>query len=196
MNSAADILGTSRKTISTVMNYIDTFVRTPKLGVKCQFIEPHLPLKSGNPYTYPYMLPDLAGVDYTKLPLDRIYAFTESFDLHSDYASSSEAARLCGFEDKYYQVSRYINKRFVACVIGGLTVNLLFAQNPLVKGGRNPVMCLDTSDPHNIPVRHKSIAECAKAVGTTNNDTSNLIKNYVRTGAKYKGKYLITYALS
>jgi len=194
MNSAVDVLGTSRKTISTVMNYTDTFVNCPKLGVKCRFIEPNLPMKNGSPYTSPYMLPDLQGVDYTLLPLKRIYAFTESFELHSDYADSTQAANLCGFGDNYYRVSRYINKRFIACTVGGIGMKLLFAQNPLSKGGRKPVMCLDTSDLNNTPVRYKSVAECAKAIGST--DTSGLIKNYIRPSIPFKGKYLISYTVS
>lgn len=55
------------------------------------------------------MRPTLNGIDYNQLPLDRVFSFTESFELHSDYANSSEAAFQCGFGDKYYRISRNIN---------------------------------------------------------------------------------------
>jgi NUMOD1 domain len=188
MNSAADILGTSRKTISTVMNYVDTYVSCPTLGEKCRFVEPHLPTKSGNPYSSPYAAPDLEGIDYNKLPTERIYAFTESFELHSDYANSIEAAKACGLNN-YYNVSRYINKRFVKCIIGGAAIKLLFAQNPLSKGGRKPVTCLDTTT--NTLTRYSSVNQCARAIGSS--DSSTLIKKFIRPGKLFKGKYLISY---
>lgn len=189
MNSATDILGTSRKTISTVANYPDSYVECPALGEKCRFLEPHLPMKSGNPYISPYMRPNLDGIDYNQLPLDRVFAFTESFELHSDYANSSEAAIQCGFGDKYYQISRNINNRIVACTIAGVTIRLLFAQNPLSKGSRKPVLCLDTTTNTSTP--YASVNDCAKAIGPV--DSSGLIKNYIRPGKLYQGKYLITY---
>lgn len=55
INSATDILGISRKTIATVLNYPNIYVESPKLSEKCRFVEPHLPIKSGNPYISPYM---------------------------------------------------------------------------------------------------------------------------------------------
>lgn len=63
----------------------------PKLSEKCRFVEPHLPIKRGNPYISPYMRPTLNGIDYNQLPLAlrSVFAFTDSFELHSDYANSS-----------------------------------------------------------------------------------------------------------
>jgi hypothetical protein len=189
MNSATDILGTSRKTIATVANFPDSYVECPKLGEKCRFVEPHLPMKSGNPYFNPYTRPTLDGIDYNKLPLGRVFAFTESFEPHSDYANSSEAAMQCGFEDKYYKISRNINNRFVTCIIAGVSIKLLFAQNPLSKGSRKSVLCQDIST--NTYTHYTSVNECARAIGPV--DPSGLIKNYIRPGKLYQGKYLVTY---
>lgn len=50
INAATDILGISRKTIATVLNYPNIYVECPKLSEKCRFVEPHLPIKRGNPY--------------------------------------------------------------------------------------------------------------------------------------------------
>lgn len=189
INAATDILGISRKTIATVLNYPNIYVECPKLSEKCRFVEPHLPIKSGNPYISPYMRPTLNGIDYNQLPLDRVFAFTESFELHSDYANSSEAAFQCGFGDKYYRISRNINTRFVICLIDGISIKLLFAQNPLSKGSQKPVLCLDTTT--NTSTSYKSVNDCARAIGPV--DSSGLIKNYIRPGKLYQGKFLITY---
>ena len=95
----------------------------------------------------------------------------------------------CGFGDKYYKISRNINNRFVTCIIAGVTIKLLFAQNPLSKGSRKSVSCLDTTT--NTSTHYASVNECARAIGPI--DSSGLIKNYIRPGKLYQGKFLITY---
>ena len=54
LNSASDVLGISRKTITTLMNYPNSFSYSRNIGEKCRFLEPHLPLKYLKPYVNPY----------------------------------------------------------------------------------------------------------------------------------------------
>lgn len=191
LNVAQKILGTSRKTIATVMNFQDTYVNCPGINSKCRFIEPNMPIRTGSPYISPYARPTLDGIDYSQLPLSRVYAFTEDLAPYTDYANSSEAAEACGFGDKYYSVSRNINNRFVSCTIGGVTISLLFAQNPLSKGGRKPVSCLDTTT--DISTTYPSVNSCMTGIGMKPSQASSVIKNYIRPGKLVAGKYLITY---
>lgn len=195
MNSATHVLGVSRKTISSLMNFPDNYSYCPGIDNSCRFFEPQNPLKVGSPYTNPYLLPDFNGVDYSQLPLEGVHAFTEDLQPYATFTDSTHAASECGFGSKYYNVSRWINKRFISCVIGGVTIKLLFAQNPLIKGGCKPVRCeildLDNSEPFNF----KSINECIRELklDVSVKSTSAFIKNYIKPGKPYKGKYLITY---
>lgn len=54
LNSASDVLGISRKTITTLMNYPNNFSYSSNIGEKCRFLEPHLPLKYDSPYVNTY----------------------------------------------------------------------------------------------------------------------------------------------
>lgn len=193
INSASDILGTSRKTISTVINYKDVFVSCPSLKVKARFVEPLAVLKEGSPYKNPYLLPDLvvSEINYDSLPLKGIHAFNENFEFYKEFDSSVDAAEQCGFGDKYYKVSRYINKRFIICVIGGVSIKLLFAQNPRIKGGRKWVSCLNLDTKK--ATQYKSINDCIKGLGLDSSHASKIIKNYIKPGKAYLGKYIITY---
>lgn len=193
LSSAADMLGTSRKTITTVMNYLNGYVDCPGIEERARFYEPHLPLKEGSPYKNPHAAPDLVGLDYSSLPLKGIFAYDENYKLHREFNTRSEAAHYGGFGDKYYQITRYVNKRFITCVVAGVSMKLLFAQNPLVKGGRKRVSCLnvDTKEIHH----YKSVNDCVKAIGLDVSTASTIIKNYIKPGKVYKGKYLITYTI-
>ena len=190
LNSASDVLGISRKTITTLMNYPNSFSYSSNIGEKCRFLEPHLPLKYDKPYVNHYNRPAIQGIDYNKLPLDKVFAFTETFDLYDTYSSSAEAAIKCGL-DKYYKVSRYINNRFIDCVIEGKNLKLLFAQNPLSKGNKKSVLCTDITT--NTSVKYESVNDCTRALGLPTESSSNLIKNYIKKGKVFQSKYLITY---
>jgi len=151
LNSASDVLGISRKTITTLMNYLNSYSYSSNIGKKCRFLEPHLPLKYGSPYVNPYKYnkPILKGINYDNLSLDKVFAFTEAYKLHETYSSSAEAALKCGL-DKYYNVSLpakrgHINNCFIDCVIEGKNIKLIFVQNPLSKGkgSKRSVLCTD-----------------------------------------------------
>lgn len=190
INVASEILGTSRKTISTVMNYPDAFVDCPNIGGKFRFLQPHMPLKDGSPYTSPLDRVSIEGFDFTTIPQGRIHALTEDFRFHSDYGSSREAAEALDLGG-YHNVSRYINNKFKACVIGGVSIKLLFAQNPLSKGRTRSVLCLDTTT--KTTNTYASVNECTKALRQPISFATTLIKKYIKPGKLYQGKYLISY---
>lgn len=100
------------------------------------------------------------------------------------------AAIKCGL-DKYYKVSRYINNRFIDCVIEGKNLKLLFAQNPLSKGNKKSVLCTDITT--NTSVKYDSVNDCTRALGMPTEFSSNLIKNYIKKGKVFQNKYLIIY---
>lgn len=174
------------------MNYPNRFSYSSNIEEKCRFLEPHLPLKYDSPYVNPYNKPILKGINYDKLPLDKVFAFTEAYELQGTYSSSAEAAINCGL-NKYYNVSRYINNRFrfADCVIEGKIIKLLFAQNPLSKGTKKSVLCTDITI--NISVKYGSVNDCTRALGLPTKSSSNLIKNYIQKGKVFQNKYLITY---
>jgi hypothetical protein len=103
MKSASNILGISRKTISTVMNFKDCYVYCADKTQKYCFIDPKLKMKTGKPYRNPYLLPDNEEIDYNKLPLKGIFAFDSNYNLYSKYESSKDAAQKCGLNN-YYNV--------------------------------------------------------------------------------------------
>src|SRR6201999_1888360 len=202
---ASDVIGISRRTITTLMNYPNNFSYSRNIGEKCRFLEPHLPLKYDSPYvnTYnkPTLLPPVPSslntmdlkdgyINYEKLPLGKIFAFTEDYELHDIFSSSAEAAMKCGL-DKYYNVSRYINNCFIDCVIEGKILKILFAKNPLSKGNKRLVLCTDIST--NTSVKYDSVNDCTRALGLPVESSSNLIKNYIKKGKVFQNKFLITY---
>ena len=121
------------------MNYEDAYVDCPNIGVRARFVEPNKQWLKGNSYSNPYARSDFSGIDYSALPLVGVHAFTEDLQLYHTYDNSTDASSQCGLGEKYYRVARHINKGFIPCVINGVSIKLLFAQNPLVKGGRKAV---------------------------------------------------------
>ena len=148
-------------------------------------------MKEGSPYKSRYRAPDLVGLDYSSLPLKGIFAYDDNYKLCKEFNTRSEAAEYCGFGDKYYQITRYINKRFITCVVRGVSMKLLFAQNPLTKGGRKRVSCLNLETKE--LTHYKSVNECIKALGLDVSMASHIIKRYIKQNKAYKGRYLITY---
>ncbi len=91
-----------------------------------------LPLKYDSPYVNPYNRPTIRGINYNNLPLDKCFAFKYAIELYITYCSSAEAAIKCGL-DKYYNVYRYINYRFIDCVIQGKILILLFEKKSIIE---------------------------------------------------------------
>lgn len=83
MSSGSEILGTSRKTIETIVNYPNNYTSCPGIDKVCRFVESDCIPKEGSPYTSPYLRPSLDGVDYDSLPLGVISAFNEDFSYYS-----------------------------------------------------------------------------------------------------------------
>ena len=194
MSSGSEILGTSRKTIETIINYPNNYTSCPGIGQTCKFIELNCSPKEGSPYNNPYLRPSLDGIDYNTLPLGVVSAFNEDFTYYGQFQNSSDAAIQCGFGNKYYNVSRCINNRFVSCIIGGVTIKLLFAQNPLSKGRTKPVICTDTLTGE--ITNYKSVNDCTRAISTRGIAFStDLIKGFIKPGKLFKGRYLITYVV-
>jgi hypothetical protein len=81
--------------------------------------------------------------------------------------------------------------KFISCIIKGITVKLLFTQNPRIKGEGKQVTCLNIKTKN--VIQYKSIADCAKQLGLS--DSSSLIKNNIKTGKLYRDKYKISYRL-
>lgn len=141
INSGSLILGVSRKTIETLMNFSNNYIFCPSIGLYCKFIEEGLPLKenSASPYNNPYLRSDFEGVDYNSLPLEVIVAFNRNLEIVGKFQNSKEAANQCGLIN-YYRVSRHINKNFVKAKIKNKEMEVLFAQNPLSKGSSRKVV--------------------------------------------------------
>lgn len=59
-------------------------------------------------------------------------------------------------------ITRYINNRFLDCVIGSITLKVLFA-NPSIKGGRKAVQCINTLD--NSTATYSSVDDCTRRLG-------------------------------
>ncbi len=53
IKQASDLLGTSRKTIGSVINYVDTYVSCSLIHEPCRFFEVDMPAKYGSPYISP-----------------------------------------------------------------------------------------------------------------------------------------------
>jgi len=191
ISSGSEILGTSRKTIETIMNYPDNYTSCRGIDKVCRFIELNSLAKEGSPYINPYMRPTLDGIDYGSLPLGVISVFKEDFSLYAVFNNSTDAANQCGFGNKYYNVSRYINNRFVSCIIGGISIKLLFAQNPLSKGRVKPVSCTNTLTGE--LTNYKSVNDCTRALGMPVAFSTDLIKGFIKPGKLFKGKYIIAY---
>lgn len=122
--------------------------------------------------------------------MGRVYALTEGFNIHSDYANSRAAASAFNLGD-YYNVSRYINTKFIVCAVGGTTLKLLFAQNPLTKGRTKSVSRLDITI--NTTTFYTSVNKCTVALGKPISFSSGLIRNYIKTGKLFQGKFIIKY---
>jgi hypothetical protein len=188
--AGTELLGVSRKTISTVINYRDTFVNCPGIGISCRFSEPDMPILEGNPYPNVYNLPIIEGFDFSTFPMGRVYALTEDFNIHADFPNSRAAAKAFNLGD-YYNVSRYINNKFIVCVVSGVTLKLLFAQNPLSKGRTKPVSCLDITT--NTTTFFTSVNKCTVGLGKPVSFSSGLISTYIKTGKLFQNKFLIKY---
>lgn len=119
------------------------------------------------------------GVDYDKLPLDRVFAFTESFEPHSDYTSSSEAAFQCGFGNKYYRISRNIRGWLV--LLMEYLLNCYLHKIHYLKEIKNLYyVWILLQIPLPLTSAYATVNECARAIGPV--DPSGLIKNYIWPG--------------
>lgn len=193
INKASQVLGTSRKTISTVINYPDTFVNCPSISKMCSFMEEDQVMKSGSPYVNPYLREDMAGIDHSTLPLGKVVAFDEDYNMVATFNSGSDAARQCGFGDKYYNISRNINKVFIEVVFGGVTMKLLFAQNKISTGRSKPVVCTNTVTGE--VTNYAGLNECVRAIDPSAKNTGGgaFTRIYIKNGGLYKGIYRLQY---
>jgi hypothetical protein len=75
INHGKTILGVSRKTIETLMNYPNNYTFCSGINKDCRFYEEDRPLKENSPYINQYLRPDYEGIDYNALPLNKVFAF-------------------------------------------------------------------------------------------------------------------------
>lgn len=188
MNYGSQILGTSRKTIETVINY-NTYVDCKGIGAKCRFFEVGRAIREGSPYANPYTVPDHTSVDYNSLPLGRVIAFNEKLEEYASFADSTEAAAACGYGDDYYRISRYINKKFIKVLLGGVTLKLLFTQNPMSKGRTKQVVRTDVTGE---VIGYESINACRQDLGLKG-DSSYFIKKHIKRDHVYDNRYTFCY---
>lgn len=209
INKGADALKISRKTIDTLLNYSDHFIYCPGIDLYCSFLVESLPLKTGNPYENknPYLRPNFGLaqrsnssvkeeclnplIDYNSLPLGKIVAFDENLLIKFTFVNSTQAALNCGLGKKYYNISRNINKSFVKVTIDGVSMKLLFAQNPLSKGSSKAVVKIDNTNFEE--TTYSSVNDCVRALGKDIKWSTDFIKLYLRTGNLYENRYKFVY---
>jgi intracellular sulfur oxidation DsrE/DsrF family protein len=193
INNASQVLGTSRKTISTVINYPDSFVDCPAISKSCSFVEEDQLMKFGSPYANPYLREDMSGIDYSALPKGKVFAYDQDYNMVASFDNSSDAARQCGFGSKYYNISRNINKAFIEVVLGGVAMKLLFAQNKLSKGRGKTVVCTNTITGE--VVHYASLNECVRSVNpsVTNTGGGAFTRRFLQEGHLYLGIYRLQY---
>lgn len=190
VNKCATLLGISRKTIETIVNYPERFTYCKGINEYCRFLEDDLPLKIGNPYKSPYIREDVKGIDYNSLPLGKVVAQDKNLKEYAIFDSCTHAAKFCGFDNKYYQISRNINKSYVKVSIDGINTELLFVQNPLSKGTTKAVVRKDIITLELL--LYSSVNDCVRALDTKIYAT-DFIKKYIKTGAIFENKYIFTY---
>ena len=162
INNGKNVLGVSRKTIETIINYPNNYTYCSGISMECRFYEDGKPLKESSPYVNPYLRPDIKGLDFYSLPPRKILALDRSFYVIAEFINSKEAALNCGLVH-YYNVSRHINKMFINVIYNGKAMELLFAQNPLSKGGRKKVVLVNLDT--NTPLLFKSIYDLTRYFG-------------------------------
>ena len=179
---ASNYSGTSIKTIQTVVNH-DTFVNCSKIDSMCRFYEEGKTIKTTSPYFLPSMAPDYEGFDFYTLPLDKVVALDEDYNIVNTFNNIKEAAEYYGHSGKYYNISAYVNKRFIVVYLGGVAITLLFAQHPLSVGGKKPVV--GTNIVTGEAFFYRSISEAMQHLNITI-DYSYFIKKYVKKDNEYK----------
>ena len=189
VNNGAELLARSRKTIEVVMNH-DTYVSCPGIGTTARFFEEGQNLIEKSPYVNLYNVPDLVTpIDLFSLPHGKIFAYDESFEAVATFNSATEAAETCGL-GQYYNVTRYVNKRFVKIVLYGVAMNVFFAMHPFVKGRTKPVVLTDVTT--GVPVEYSSANACARALGLATAESS-FVRRYVNANALFRNKYNLCY---
>ena len=129
INNGKNVLGISRKTIETIINYPNNYTYCSGISMECRFYEDGKPLKESSPYVNPYLRPDIKGLDFYSLPPRKILALDRSFNV----------------------------------IYNGKAMELLFAQNPLSKGGRKKVVLVNLDT--NTPLLFKSIYDLTRYFG-------------------------------
>lgn len=95
-----------------------------------------------------------------------------------------------GLEKTTNRISRYINKKFIEVVLGGVRLKLLFAQNPLSKGRTKAIVCKDSVTGK--VISYNSIRDCLRDFNHSG-DHSYFIKKYLKRGILYKDRYTFCY---
>lgn len=199
INKASELLGRDRRDISRYINLEGHFIYSPNLGDNIRIENPLLEMRTGNIRISPYERPDGILPDGrlpSELPGGSVIGFAEDCEvaLNKSWDTPSDLARDLGFEDKYYKVTRHINKNVLVkagpkaiALLAGLSFT--FWQNPLSKGNSKRIKCTTLNT--GLVKYYSSLSACLKEIAP-GKDESNIRKNYVNKNKPYKG-YLIQY---
>ena len=193
INKASLILGISRKPIDTIINNVNLFTYCKNIDENCRFLNENLPLKTKDHYKErnPYNRENIAGIDFSKLPLGKVLTLNENYEQISIFDTSSEAAMLYGFCERYYKISRHINKSFIKVSIKGEDKFVLFVQNLLSKGWTKAVVKQDIITGEN--TLYQSINACVRSLNTAI-DGSYFIQAYLKKNKILANRwYIFTY---
>jgi hypothetical protein len=108
MNSASQILGTSRKTIETFMNF-NSYTYCTNLKEKFRFFEPDANISNSSPYGINSSLPNIEGIDFESLEPFKVYCYDNLLNLMHTFSDVKEASAFYNVLE--YKIRKYSNKK-------------------------------------------------------------------------------------
>lgn len=131
-------------TIQKYLNYESHSAFSDLLGCRVRFVDLKEPMNEGVPHTTRGDEVAFPDVDYSVIPGTEVWAYDADFNKISVHTSANDAAK--AFDISKRSVLYNINRRFATCILGGITVKILFTRNPNTPIGtpNTTVIILDT----------------------------------------------------
>lgn len=144
------------------LNYENHSAFSDTLGERVSFVGPTQPIKLDSPHMLRGPEVEFPQINYRDIPGSEVWAYDENFNKISTHSSANNAAQ--SFYISKHSALFNMNRRFAACIVGGVLMKVLFAWNPDTPIGTlsTAVIVIDTYT--NTSYKYESLKQVCKAL--------------------------------
>lgn len=159
LREGSRITGIDTRDITRLINYPGYYATSLDLGERLEFRDNLLPINEGSPNAVTETT--FKDIDHSIIPQGQIWAYEEDLSSYTVFTGGQTAGNDFGVSK--FAVLHNVNRIFTSCIVGGCSVKIYFARNPVGVQATQSTAVIMTDTLNNVAYSYDSIEQIAKA---------------------------------